>query len=355
MECHLLQYVRLNPSNLSRHSLEIASASRFLVKEIADLGSSYSRVKRTIEVFGEGLASGDDGRKIPESFSVPDDPPAWLAHKFLESIKKDKKASQEKLQWLTRYFKQNSLQRAWLTKFGKKLHDFAWNPSPACEKDFADTCRENGSLLVEDAKTAKDFISLITEIVINYLHKEKCIGVKPKDGSQKVIVEEPAPAGSAAQPDAFLNEALNSGKSRRWKHMGLAYNQPKRSGRESKPAEKETGATYMYHWLFLSFFTLTLYRSGMTEPSCSTNDNVMPLADDGGQQAEIIAEIVLCFDNANGEWIEDAIKKLDLQPSGERQLEYPSRVFPRILEAVSQVYDRALWGFRVPIRNIEKV
>jgi hypothetical protein len=324
------------------------------VKEIEDLGSSYSRVKQTINVFGEHLASGAEGMKIPESFSVPDEPPAWLAKRFLESIEKEEEASDEKLRWIT-YSKQKSLQSAWLTKFSKQLRDFARDPSLAREHPFAEICREKGSLLVEDAKTATDFISLITDIVIDNLHTGECIGASENHRHQDKKVEEPTPNRPATPQDTSLSRAPSSAKSRHSGHMQPGYSQPEKSGRESKPAEKKTRATYMYHWLFLSFFTLTLYRSDTTDQSRSPSDTAIPLEQDNKKQAEIISEIVLCFDNANGKWIKDAFKNLDMQPSGERQLDFPCRVLPRILEALSKVYDKALWGFRVPIRNIEKV
>ncbi|KAL2862644.1 uncharacterized protein BJX67DRAFT_293036 [Aspergillus lucknowensis] len=84
---------------------------------------------------------------------------------------------------------------------------------------------------------------------------------------------------------------------------------------------------YMYHWLFLSFFTLWLKPLG-----------------DGAEPAQII----LCFDDAHGKRIERAISKASTD------LSCPYSLISRLAESVTLIFDDALWSFRTPIRQIEK-
>ncbi|KAL3452218.1 hypothetical protein BJX65DRAFT_208602 [Aspergillus insuetus] len=83
----------------------------------------------------------------------------------------------------------------------------------------------------------------------------------------------------------------------------------------------------MYHWLFLAFFTLWV------KPG---KDNAKP------------AQIILCFDDANGRRVERAINKTLAD------IACPYSLISRLAESITLVFDDALWSFRTPIRQIEK-
>ncbi|KAL3436352.1 hypothetical protein BDV09DRAFT_194016 [Aspergillus tetrazonus] len=91
--------------------------------------------------------------------------------------------------------------------------------------------------------------------------------------------------------------------------------------RDSKKSIK-----YMYHWLFLAFFTLWVKRDESAEP----------------------AQVILCFDDAHGKRIERAIRKASADIS------CPYSIISRFAESVTLIFDDALWSFRTPIRQIEK-
>jgi len=96
--------------------------------------------------------------------------------------------------------------------------------------------------------------------------------------------------------------------------------------RDTSDGQKEP-RYYMYHWLYLAFFTLSI---------------------EGG------AQILLCFDDAQGEWMEKAVAEDPPRPAAHELAGCPHVLLPRIVEAVARVYDKALWGFRDPIRQVEK-
>lgn len=85
---------------------------------------------------------------------------------------------------------------------------------------------------------------------------------------------------------------------------------------------------YMYHWLFLAFFTIWV------KPG---RGNAKP------------AQIILCFDDANGRRVERAINKTLAD------IACPYSLIGRLAESITLVFDDALWSFRTPIRQIEKV
>ncbi|KAL4990927.1 hypothetical protein BDW68DRAFT_23322 [Aspergillus falconensis] len=90
--------------------------------------------------------------------------------------------------------------------------------------------------------------------------------------------------------------------------------------------DSEKPIKYMYHWLFLAFFTLWVKRDGSPEP----------------------AQVILCFDDAHGKRIERAISKASADIS------CPYSIISRLAESVTLIFDDALWSFRTPIRQIEK-
>ncbi|KAL6239644.1 hypothetical protein BDW75DRAFT_236249 [Aspergillus navahoensis] len=90
--------------------------------------------------------------------------------------------------------------------------------------------------------------------------------------------------------------------------------------------DSEKPIKYMYHWLFLAFFTLWVKRHERPEP----------------------AQVILCFDDAHGKRIERAISKASADISS------PYSIISRLAESVTLIFDDALWSFRTPIRQIEK-
>ncbi|KAL4961963.1 uncharacterized protein BDV14DRAFT_203277 [Aspergillus stella-maris] len=89
---------------------------------------------------------------------------------------------------------------------------------------------------------------------------------------------------------------------------------------------REKPIKYMYHWLFLAFFTLWVKRDESAEP----------------------AQVILCFDDAHGKRIERAISKASAD------INCPYSIISRLAESVTLIFDDALWSFRTPIRQIEK-
>ena len=145
-----------------------------------------------------------------------------------------------------------------------------------------------------------DFMSLITDIVVDDIHNTTdCIAARDSHGIEKGGIGEPTPLRSATKQDTWAWEekvVSSTVKPRTWRHTLPGYRLPQRStvrlsSPQPMPAEPE--ATYMYHWLFLSFFTLTLYRPHtlQTKAPQSSSDRRSRVLENG-DKVEVISEII---------------------------------------------------------------
>lgn len=321
------------------------------MKEISEVHdrSSKDRLRRTIQTFRDKLPLADEEL---QSFSVPDDPPTRLAEEFLRSLKAKKDASTEKLQWLESLENPSGEESRWLAKFEPQVRDFSRSPVQENVEKLFESCDVESSLLRKDETVANTFISIIAEVLTYGIHHGNCIiGVKPKEANQSTDSRDLLQS-SDLQSTANLKEKDAVGKNRK---QIMGYIQPlckrDKGSLEQRQNDKKKYDTpiYTYHWLFLAFFTLTLDRGGTTDDGSSDRSKSPKHYMEGRTQ------ILLCFDNAQGKWMEDAIKEVDMGVTGHSTAGCPHGHLPQVVEAIARVYDNALWGFRVPIRNIEKV
>lgn len=98
-----------------------------------------------------------------------------------------------------------------------------------------------------------------------------------------------------------------------------------------KELEKK-GQKDSYNWQYLSFYSLWF-------------DGTAPTA----------TQVLLCFDLTDIMTARISRGFLDLDSHGESLVDGPWEVFNVLAKAITMHYDEALWGFRVPIRSIEKV
>lgn len=173
------------------------------------------------------------------------------------------------------------------------------------------------SLSTRSPQTDPKPFDKLSELIISRIHENECI-----------------------MKDLRTNQNKDTETKRGAAHNSAVYTQ--RGRRTSRPAALDQSirqdggdpTMYMYHWLYLSFFTLWF-------ESKSPN----------GKKT---TQIILCFDDAHGKRVEDAIQEavgLDSYP----ELDCPYGIIRRIVEAVTRIYDDALWTFRAPVRQIEKV
>ncbi|KAK2051133.1 hypothetical protein LY76DRAFT_585272, partial [Colletotrichum caudatum] len=107
-----------------------------------------------------------------------------------------------------------------------------------------------------------------------------------------------------------------------------------------------------YHWLFLSFWTVFFPKlDGSNE--LRDSDKIQDQSS-GPEHIRDHGEVLLCFDDASG----TRIQKIDWAALGERWASgatpNPSNLLPLVVEEIIHTYDDALWGFRIPVRDIEK-
>jgi hypothetical protein len=296
-----------------------------LVKEISEVSDAIEKdkLRDTLKIFQDKLLLASEEL---QSFSVPDDPAIRVAGEFLKSLKAKKDASKAKLYWLERHDNPASPESTWLAAFAPHVREFSKSPIPANIQNLSDSCDTQGSLLVEDETTANDFVSFVSETLSHHIHTGDCI----IGSAQKAVSQ----TEDLVKGSVFNNAtAIEKGVGKNRKHMA-GYVQPvdEREPEHILAGNKtDDGPIYMYHWLFLAFFTLTVTPKDTNKPP---------------------TQILLCFDNAQGKWMEDAIKRGDAENSASSSA---YGFLPVVIEAAARVYDNALWGFRLPIRNIEKV
>lgn len=96
---------------------------------------------------------------------------------------------------------------------------------------------------------------------------------------------------------------------------------------------KELGNTerkFTYCWQYLSFASLWISGDGVSD-----------------------TQILLCFDLT---YVMRAhILKSFLDSDAENLKRDPFEVYAILVDAITERYDEALWGFRIPVRDIEKV
>lgn len=100
-------------------------------------------------------------------------------------------------------------------------------------------------------------------------------------------------------------------------------------GTTEKALAEHLRINYTYHWLYLSFWAITLHAHGSSLP------------------------VLLCFDDANSHRFKEIIgRNLELRAFASPKT---TALVSILLEETLHIFDEALWGFRKPVRNFEKV
>jgi hypothetical protein len=193
----------------------------------------------------------------------------------------------------------------------------------------------NAALCKPGEASHRNLIKMIIEVIIRQIHEKDCIMMHKAPLSEPIAKKTHK---SSSEQHSTSSSGVLSGK-KTLINRALNWRLPQTSKKQSLPEErpslerKGTSIKYMYHWLYLSFFTLW-YRA------------------EGSQNS---TQILLCFDDARGERIEDAVQGCFQDPANKDLEKSPYAILDRLVEAVGRIYDEALWGYRTPIRQIEKV
>ncbi|KAF4424796.1 hypothetical protein CFRS1_v014854 [Colletotrichum fructicola] len=219
----------------------------------------------------------------------------------------------------------------------------------------------------DEKKKRLDLYEVIDEILLRIWHALDCIGEKregdrvkdlnppssespssgtpgtlAKSGTHSQRVELP-PSGQTTHSKAFPRPHIRRPN---WtnKISHRSEDRP-RKDKENPKAEELS----LYHWLFLSFWTVD-GKNGQDDHQKNAG---------GGQsneeeRSQRRAEVLLCFDDASGlRWQQLAEKALEGSCRAGSVTPQPV-LLPQLVKSIVHTYDDALWGFRKPVRNIEK-
>ncbi|KAK1489359.1 hypothetical protein CCUS01_03406 [Colletotrichum cuscutae] len=233
-------------------------------------------------------------------------------------------------------------------------------PNPSAFRDDLDRwLREDFERVVKEYKKqqqddksshTKDLYQLIVNILHRTYHDLGCIcevekGEQIKSATPQASKQYEGDSASfevQEQPNGIFRRTLGSiidGKPRladtekghlpvQTKAGTPSSNEKQSSSNDKRPAKRN------YHWLFLSFWSVFLYP-----------DNAAKSNDEMSKQTR---EVILCFDNASGSRMKQKMKAF----LGEQ---HPRSLLPQVIEEIVHMYDDALWGFRTPVRDVEKL
>lgn len=162
------------------------------------------------------------------------------------------------------------------------------------------------------------FLKLIDEMLVRIYHRSNCLledRPEPAEPAEPTTQDEPTANDQATKVKAKAKPKLLKTKV------------------HSKAIEalKCREIKLIYHWFFFFFWIRTF-----TQPSDKSSTQVM-----------------LCFDDCDSPKIKQIIRKI--LSKDKTSWDTPEKLLYCITEQVVSIFDAALWGFRVPVRAIEKV
>ncbi|CEJ94743.1 hypothetical protein VHEMI10259 [[Torrubiella] hemipterigena] len=156
-----------------------------------------------------------------------------------------------------------------------------------------------------------DLWLLLDEMVLNAFHNVNCFLHEPEQRqTDKDVSQKPR------KPVMSMNRgtSLSVGEAAE-KHPTIP---PYYAG-------SSTHIKHMYHWFYFYFWAMEFQKNN--------------------------AQVLLCFDDGNSPKIKFLIEHILRDAAGKSQR---PRIWDLVLEQVAGIYDTALWGFRSPVRNIER-
>ncbi|KAH8803020.1 hypothetical protein F5884DRAFT_494327 [Xylogone sp. PMI_703] len=368
----------------------VASACRFLIKELSQIpeSSKFRDEKKTIQkvLLPELLESA--GADAVDIVSVPEVSNESLLGEFLKKWQEWKKehynslsqnseedkANSESFRILSEEDDRQNIQAA-IEDLDRILKGFENNDffqHLHAVIDEWDNLPDGAATFRWLSKSVrKDLYKLFMEALANSIHQPVCIMGR----SQKSQVKESLPQNeelSGGNNGSQQSEQKTPGVPQESEQKGHgAQQQSKRkaqrqnnsrmvgwwNGKQSQrkdsedKEDKKDKLMHTYHWFFLFFWTVFLHHNNEDPPPES--HGIPPQGGNGPLDPEG-TQIFLCFDDASGPKMKEIIKKILEMRCGLAPLGHNSVLLPQVVEEVLHVYDTALWGFRSPVRDIEK-
>lgn len=159
------------------------------------------------------------------------------------------------------------------------------------------------------------FLKLIDEMLVRIYHRSNCILENRSEPAELTTRDEPTTNNQAT------------------KVKTKARSKPLKSKMNPKTTEalKCRQIKLIYHWFFFFFWIRTFTQLSEKSPT----------------------QVMLCFDDCDSPKIKHVIR--EILSKDKNGWDTPEKLLYCITEQVVSIFDTALWGFRVPVRAIEKV